>query len=280
MKYEKGDFYQIPRGTEKAVGNIYEFVVLARLLDRANDVTGASFPSYRDLTMGFMCRNRAIQSVKAIEKLGIITIERTPFKANTYTYNKDKLLDLIKTGASRELVQDNNQSIAETSQKSNNVTLQPLQPTDSSPHAPGSASDAPGSAPHEPPSAPHGYHDMHPNDNHVLTKINNDNHERKPSTTTSVVDGLDFTSLIITDYEKRVGLVSPMLSNNIADAVNVYGPDMVLEAIDKAVTDGKTKWSTVKTTLMQWQDSPHRTPKGYCSCLSAAVPIKNRSNGQ
>jgi hypothetical protein len=30
MKYENGDFYQVPRGIEKVVGDIYEFTVLTR----------------------------------------------------------------------------------------------------------------------------------------------------------------------------------------------------------------------------------------------------------
>ena len=272
MKYEKGDFYQIPRGTEKIVGNIYEFIVLARLLDRANDVTGASFPSYRDLTMGFMCRNRAIQSVKAIEKLGIITIEKTPFKANTYTIDKKKLVDLIKTSAPHQLVQDNDQSTTKTSQVSN-VALQVTEQLGSALHALPNSPDALGGAAHAPPGAPHGIHDMHPNETH-----SNETHERKPVTTTinktqelSSAAEKDLTSLIITDYQRRMGMVSPQLVNNIRDAVNLYGPDMVLEAVDKAVAEEKTKWSAVKTTLMRWRETYHRTPKGYCSCLSAAA---------
>ena len=282
MKYEKGDFYQIPRGMEKVVGNIYEFVVLARLLDRANDVTGASFPSYRDLTMGIMCRNRAIQSVKGIEKKGIINIEHLPFKPNTYTIDRRKLIELIKTGAPDELVQDNNQSATKTSPVSN-VTSQTLtEQLTGAPHVPPSAQDAPGSTPHAPPSAPHGHHDMDTNETQYnethqrnpVTKTSNENHELP-----SAVEK-DLTHLITTDYERRMGTVSPQLANNIRDAVSLYGPDMVLEAIDKAVAEEKNKWSAVKTTLMRWQETYHRTPKGYCSCLSAALAIKDQSNGQ
>jgi len=275
MMYEKGDFYQIPRGMEKVVANIYEFVVLTRLLDRADDKTGVSFPSYRDLTMGIMCRNRAIQSVKGIEKKGIIKIEHLPFKANTYTIDKKKLNELIKTSAPHGLVQHNNQSTTETNQEFNNVTLQP---SSGVPYAPGSPSDALGGTCSKPPSASDGYHDTHPNENH-----SNENQEREPVmiiNNENQAAALDFTSLIITDYEKRVGLVSPLLSHNIADAVNIYGPDMVSEAIDKAVAEEKTKWSAVKTTLMRWQETHHGTPKGYCSCLSATMAIKDRSNGQ
>jgi len=64
-----------------------------------------------------------------------------------------------------------------------------------------------------------------------------------------------------------------MLRTNIVDAINFYGPDMVLEAIDKAVAEGKTKWSAVKTTLMNWQDFGHGTTEGYCDRLSAEEAV-------
>ena len=276
MKYENGDFYQVPRGIEKVVGDIYEFTVLTRLLDRASNTTGASFPSFRDLTMGMMCRNRAIQSVKAIEKLGIINIEHIPFKSNTYTINIDKLMELIKTSAPHGLVQVKDQSTTKTSQLpavASQQTDVALQPSSSAPHAPPSAPDAL-------PSAPHGHHDMHPNDNH-----SNNNHEQQPviitsnenqnSVVVSVISKNNLTDLIVSDYEKRIGTVSPMLKTNIEDTISLYGPDMVLEAVDKAVAEGKTKWSAVKTTLMNWRDFGYRTAKGYCSRLSAAAaPIK------
>ena len=159
MKYEPGDFYQLPRGMALILGNPYEFVVLSRLLDRADENTGASFPSFRDLTQGIMCRNKAIQSIKALQELGIISIVHTPYKQNTYQIHYEVLTQLIKTSAPHELVHDMN----------------------------------PPSAPHELGSAPHELplvHDMDTNDNH-----GNDNHKRKPVTKTRSTNAVDVTTV-------------------------------------------------------------------------------------
>jgi len=118
------------------VSNIFEFVVLTRLLDRADDGTGISFPSYRDLTMGMMDRRSAIRSVKALEEIGIISIQHKNFKANTYTIHWDVLKKLIKTSDYQSLVSHSHQSPTVTSDpQSSPSDYQSLPPvTDSHPN--------------------------------------------------------------------------------------------------------------------------------------------------
>jgi hypothetical protein len=120
--WEDGKFYCVPRGLEFVLGNLFEFVVLSRLLDRADDHTGKSFPSYRDLSMGMMSRYQAILVIKSLKSRGIISIQHNSYKANTYTLHYDVLKKLIKTSQPHRLVNDIDQSTTLTGQPRRSIS--------------------------------------------------------------------------------------------------------------------------------------------------------------
>lgn len=168
----KGEFYCQPRGMELFLHNIYEYIVLSRLIDRADDDTGVSFPSYRDLTMGLMSRTKAIESVEAIRRLAIISIQHVDFKSNRYTIHWDRLKELMEEYKPSAQVRHGNQSPMDTST--------PQQPT--------STQDGRG-------STQGGRHMAHPNETHSkqnpLTKPINEKHADAASLNNYFIENWD-----------------------------------------------------------------------------------------
>jgi DNA replication protein len=57
---------------------------------------------------------------------------------------------------------------------------------------------------------------------------------------------------IFTLYEQNIGLLTPMLSEQLRDAESNYPPDWLRDAIREAVNHGKRKWSYIAAILERW----------------------------
>lgn len=57
---------------------------------------------------------------------------------------------------------------------------------------------------------------------------------------------------IFTLYEQNIGLLTPMLADQLRDAESSYPLDWIRDAIREAVNHGKRKWSYVSAILERW----------------------------
>jgi len=57
---------------------------------------------------------------------------------------------------------------------------------------------------------------------------------------------------IFTLYEQNIGILTPMISDQLRDAESSYPPDWVRDAIREAVYHGKRKWSYISAILERW----------------------------
>jgi DNA replication protein len=57
---------------------------------------------------------------------------------------------------------------------------------------------------------------------------------------------------IFTLYEQNIGLLTPMLADQLRDAESNYPLDWIRDAIREAVNHGKRKWSYVSAILERW----------------------------
>lgn len=57
---------------------------------------------------------------------------------------------------------------------------------------------------------------------------------------------------IFTLYEQNIGLLTPMLADQLRDAESSYPLDWIRDAIKEAVNHGKRKWSYISAILERW----------------------------
>jgi hypothetical protein len=100
-----GHYFQVPNDIHRSIKSVYELCALMYLI-RCSNGSGESFPSYQTISQGIMSRRQAIRAVKSLVHLGIVSILPTPFHANTFTLNMEKLLKLIRSGDQQTPVTD------------------------------------------------------------------------------------------------------------------------------------------------------------------------------
>jgi len=57
---------------------------------------------------------------------------------------------------------------------------------------------------------------------------------------------------IFTLYEQNIGMLTPMIADNLRDALNVYPESWIRDAIKEAVNQSKHKWSYISAILERW----------------------------
>lgn len=57
---------------------------------------------------------------------------------------------------------------------------------------------------------------------------------------------------IYTLYEQNIGMLTPMIAEELREAERVYPESWIRDAIKEAVTHGKRKWSYISAILEQW----------------------------
>ncbi len=57
---------------------------------------------------------------------------------------------------------------------------------------------------------------------------------------------------IFTLYEQNIGMLTPMIAEELREAEKVYPEDWIRDAIKEAVTHGKRKWSYISAILERW----------------------------
>ena len=68
---------------------------------------------------------------------------------------------------------------------------------------------------------------------------------------------------IFTLYEQNIGMLTPMIADNLRDALKVYPESWIRDAIKEAVNQSKRKWSYISAILERWSaegksDGTHR----------------------
>jgi len=57
---------------------------------------------------------------------------------------------------------------------------------------------------------------------------------------------------IFTLYEQNIGMLTPMIADNLRDALKVYPERWIRDAIKEAVNQSKRKWSYISAILERW----------------------------
>ena len=57
---------------------------------------------------------------------------------------------------------------------------------------------------------------------------------------------------IFTLYEQNIGMLTPMIADNLRDALKVYPESWIRDAIKEAVNQSKRKWSYISAILERW----------------------------
>ena len=57
---------------------------------------------------------------------------------------------------------------------------------------------------------------------------------------------------IFTLYEQNIGMLTPMIADELRDAEKLYPPDWIASAVKEAVTQNKRKWSYISAILESW----------------------------
>jgi len=57
---------------------------------------------------------------------------------------------------------------------------------------------------------------------------------------------------IFTLYEQNIGMLTPMIAEELREAEKLYPEDWIRDAIKEAVTHGKRKWSYISAILENW----------------------------
>jgi DNA replication protein len=57
---------------------------------------------------------------------------------------------------------------------------------------------------------------------------------------------------IFTLYEQNIGMLTPMMAEELRDALKIYPPSWISEAIKEAVSNNKRKWSYISAILERW----------------------------
>jgi Helix-turn-helix domain len=98
-RFERGDFYQIPKELHKIVKSPYTFAVLCYMIQCTDD-DGHCFPGQDTLAQGLMCRKQVRKAAAELENNGIVAITKIWKKGGginlAYDVNFDKLIQLIK----------------------------------------------------------------------------------------------------------------------------------------------------------------------------------------
>src|SRR5690625_5959381 len=69
--------------------------------------------------------------------------------------------------------------------------------------------------------------------------------ELKESTTTVENDAIVF-------YQNNIGLIRPIISEEILDWINDLGDEMVIESLKRAIASNKANWGYAKAILKFW----------------------------
>jgi len=81
---------------------------------------------------------------------------------------------------------------------------------------------------------------------HLRTK------ELKESTTTVENDAIVF-------YQNNIGLIRPIISEEILDWINDFGDEMVIESLKRAIASNKANWGYAKAILRSWHQKGIKT---------------------
>jgi DNA replication protein len=57
---------------------------------------------------------------------------------------------------------------------------------------------------------------------------------------------------IFTLYEENIGMLTPMIAEELKEAERLYPPDWIKDAVREAVTQNKRKWSYISAILERW----------------------------
>ena len=57
---------------------------------------------------------------------------------------------------------------------------------------------------------------------------------------------------IFTLYEQNIGMLTPMIADELREAEKLYPPDWIRDAIKEAVKHNKRKWSYISAILEHW----------------------------
>ncbi|HUT96533.1 MAG TPA: DnaD domain protein, partial [Dehalococcoidales bacterium] len=53
-------------------------------------------------------------------------------------------------------------------------------------------------------------------------------------------------------YEQNIGMLTPMIAEELRDALKVYPENWINDAIKEAVSNNKRKWSYISAILERW----------------------------
>jgi DNA replication protein len=58
-------------------------------------------------------------------------------------------------------------------------------------------------------------------------------------------------------YEENIGPLTPLVSDALKDAEQIYPPEWIAEAVGEAVLNNKRNWKYVEAILRRWKDEGH-----------------------
>ena len=79
------------------------------------------------------------------------------------------------------------------------------------------------------------------------------------SNTENTTENTSATSEIFKTYENNIGMLTPILSEKIGDAIDTYPHQWILDAIQEAVTHGARSWAYVDKILRTWKSKGRAT---------------------
>lgn len=95
-----------------------------------------------------------------------------------------------------------------------------------------------------------------------LLRINAEQDEQEPATVARAKKGRESSSHIQVQierpnifvlYEQNIGLLSPLLADELRDAADHYPPEWIEAAFREAVQYNKRKWSYIRAILQRWE---------------------------
>ena len=134
------------------------------------------------------------------------------------------------------------------------------------------------------------------NNNNNIQTYNNNKHNKKAlhdnsdtsisiSSSVSVSDSFsDSDSLtqsnIFSLYQKEIGLITPMIAEDLKDAEKEYPEDYVTDAIHEAVRRNKRSWGYIASILKSWKAQGHKSIGGRAANKLGVVDIHATEDGR
>lgn len=190
-----GGFYLVPNNIGVAVKDTYELAVLMGLLQHQNG-DGECYPSITRLQQGLMSDVKAVNCLKRLAVVGIITVVRTSGKVNHYKVNRDVLVNTI------------NQLTTLTSKPHSPVPVNVVNQTSQR-------------------GSPVPVNVVNPNN----TQYNNTK-EQYPVEQNNNND--DKVGEIFKLYENEIGILTPLIGDDLKDMIKTYHLDWIKDAISEA----------------------------------------------